>query len=107
MKLYIIIFVIGAFLMAALSNVSVFYYIFRHRRYLIWKDVYKHPYNCFPIYKSKIGVTYKYKNYTVLLDENSKMASIHKYGKCVFSKYDTYRSKKLYKAITDIQLIKH
>jgi hypothetical protein len=93
--------IIGIFLMIFL-NVSVYYYIFHHKAYRIWKDAYTNAVNCDLKWDLGWCSRYRYKKYTVMLWHDSKVASIHIPGvRCVVSTFDTKRSKKLYKAIQD------
>lgn len=84
---------------------SILYYIFYHKKYLIWKEVCKHAIDCDLNYDVGWSTNYNYKQYTICLWHDSKTASIHAPGQgCIFSTFDRKRSMKLYEAVQNSRL---
>lgn len=81
---------------------SIFYYIFYHKKYLIWKEVYTHAEEC--VYDSESSyspsITFYCRGRRVILWLDNNTASIHEEdGSCLFSEFDKRRSEKLFKKV--------
>lgn len=80
---------------------NVYLFLFYTKHYLVWKyvmlniDKFELEYNV-PSLKSYI---WKSERYSIVLWKDSKVATIHKDGICIFSSAHIYASRKLYQAI--------
>lgn len=100
MEFLIIFGILGVSMLMIWSNISWYYYIFHHRAYKVWKEIYKHPEDC--QLEAIVGgvTTFKYKHFKVNLWHSVGYASIHTYNcTCIFSTFDYRRSQKLYQAV--------